>query len=192
MQSHTVWNVLVNFKEQITAILKHTFVATDTINHTRVIIYLHFELWTNRRIFSNYLFEMSINWTPWFDVSIQRRLEVLCIGCFMYCGLFGGIASVGIFIYVLVIFNLTMKLWSGAQWMERQSYYVNFFFVNFRKHLKQLTVFIEAFRNFVFNSIEIKIFKQIYWNDVQFRKFYEFKQWFEFNRNEFRNNSFTI
>lgn len=56
-------------------------------------------------------FKMDIDWTPWLDVSIHRRLEVLCIGCFMFCGLFGGIISIGILFYLVVISNLSIKYW---------------------------------------------------------------------------------
>ena len=45
---------------------------------------------------------MPIKWTPWFDVALHRRLEVLCVSFYMFCVIFLGPICAFTIIYLLV------------------------------------------------------------------------------------------
>lgn len=53
---------------------------------------------------------MAINWTPWFDVPLHRRLELLSIGLVVFCEVVLGPICVFIILCLLVIhFELEKK-----------------------------------------------------------------------------------
>lgn len=79
--------------EQSYVIFKYSSDATDTIHEIS-------EITVGLNIFH---FEMGINWTPWFDVPLHRRLEVLCIGIFTFTGIFGALISFSILFFFVVI-----------------------------------------------------------------------------------------
>lgn len=51
---------------------------------------------------------MAIEWTPWFNVPMHRRLEVLCIALFLFSILLGPICTI-LMLYLLVILSYSLK-----------------------------------------------------------------------------------
>ena len=45
---------------------------------------------------------MTINWTPWFDVPLHRRLELFSTGILMFCALIVPVLAPTVIIYLLV------------------------------------------------------------------------------------------
>lgn len=57
-----------------------------------------------RTIVSSEISDMAIEWAPWFNVPLHRRLEVLAVAFQIFCGYFSGL-----FVTIAIIYFLVKK-----------------------------------------------------------------------------------
>lgn len=58
---------------------------------------------------------MSLDWTPWFDVALHRRLEVLSVAFYMFQAIFLGPISA-----VTIIYLLVSQFFQGKHCLKKQ------------------------------------------------------------------------